>query len=271
MFPWMPYVLVPLLVWGGAWMVRRFLHRQRPEQPGTFKPQLVRPLILAMCWFFAPLVLAWVSTAIDLARLFFPRYVIVTAVAPLVVAGLGSALCPGRVSRGICVSGTLIVAIWQSGMIEQCRYDGRLVGSRNQDWRSAAARINSATQYARWPVFVSSGFLEADGLCSGDLLHDYCRSPLHTLYRVDRADPDLVPLPTTHPGRLSPECVQRAVAAGGAWFVVLGQEERIEQTQREVQQCFRAAEHPATLAERASFGNVAVLRIAVQTADGRKQ
>jgi hypothetical protein len=102
-------------------------------------------------------------------------------------------------------------------------------------------------------------------------LHDYCRSPLHTLYRVDRADPDLVPLPTTHPGRLSPECVQRAVAAGGAWFVVLGQEERIEQTQREVQQCFRAAEHPATLAERASFGNVAVLRIAVQTADGRKQ
>jgi hypothetical protein len=106
-----------------------------------------RPLfsaVVAVCWLFVPVMLAWVLTVADIARLFFLRYLVVSAIAPAVLTGLMLRLYPGRLSR---VAGSVAVAValaWHSGLVQQYALDGRVIGDRRQDWRGAVTSASAA-------------------------------------------------------------------------------------------------------------------------------
>jgi hypothetical protein len=81
-----------------------------------------------------------------------------------------------------------ILVIHSGGMIEQYRRDGRVIGDRNQDWRSAVRVLNDKASDPKTPVFVRSGLIEADRLhdSSDRRLREYCLLPVLGVYRIRR-------------------------------------------------------------------------------------
>ncbi|MCY2991078.1 MAG: glycosyltransferase family 39 protein [Planctomycetota bacterium] len=223
----------------------------------------LRNLILVLAWLFVPLLLAWGCTYFDIARLFFLRYVIGAAVAPIGFTCLCFAACPGRRSRLATAAAVTITVVWQGGMIDQFRYDGRILGDRNQDWRAAVAALNFHLRPLQLPVFVRSGLIEADALGTRPepWLREYCLLPVTGIYRVTGDSRDLTPLPTSRTGKLGEADRQRILAAGGAWFVVLGRPESVLRISQDLLSGW-GRRRPEI--RRESFGDVALLQLTLE-------
>jgi mannosyltransferase len=273
MFPLNWYVLLPAAIGGAAWGLQRFgrgpAHSRRPAGPGAAAAGAPwtdpRLLVLLASWLFVPLFLAWASTALDVARLFFPRYLQVMAVAPIVMAAFCCAACPGWHSRAVCGCAVLAAVIWDGGLIAQYRYDGRVVGARTQDWRSAVATINAAAPYARLPVLVRSGLIEADALRTSrdERLRQYCLLPVTGIYRLARTPDDLLPLPTSGAGQLRAEVRRQVDAAGGAWCLLAGTEPDVAGIERELLSGWGTPDRRPRIELRESFGDVTLLRLRI--------
>jgi mannosyltransferase len=181
-------------------------------------------------WLAIPLAIAWLTTWTDLARLFYPRYLVCV----LPGAGLFAGLCvfsiPWTWARGAVGVATVACALWNGGTMGRIVHDGRVLDPRGEDWRGAVSWLNEQTPQTQFPVLVASGLIEADALRQphDELLEDYCLLPVTSLYPlgVDRAD--MFPLPLHEPETLDQVVEMLVVHRGGVWLIVRGDRKRGE-------------------------------------------
>lgn len=266
-FPLHVYLLAPLAVLAASWAYRRVRGSRRAPAAGCRGPEM-RWFLLTLCWLLVPLTLAWSATALGSAPVFFRRYLIVTAVAPILWAALACAACPAGLWRGVCALLVVSAAVHQGGMIQQWRQDGRVVGDRNQDWRSAVAYVNEHAEAAS-PVFVRSGLIEAERWYASEdpLRREFCLLPVLGLYRLARSENVLFPLPISPPAVLSSEGRRRVLAGREAWCLVHGSERSLARFEASLRSAWPRAGVPLSSVHRRSFGDVAVLRIRTASGD----
>ena len=262
-----------LLPWSAAILfvlvdVDALLSKSVPQNSRTrFDAEL--PILFASAWLLVPLAIAWLSTMVDVARLFAARYVIVSAPAALLIAALVTRLPPWPHSRVSLALAMIGLALWSGGIVPQLRHDGRLIADRREDWRSAITWLNEQLPGRRLPVLVRSGLIESDELRSSHdpLLRDYCLLPVTSLYRLQARQSDLVPLPYSDAGRLEAEVRQLVRERGGMWLVNRASEESSARVERHLIASLqtagpRRASQRWRVVESRSFGNVQIRRIA---------
>jgi len=219
--------------------------------------------LLVLCWFSIPVLLAWVATKGEIARLFFPRYLVACAPAAMLLAAAAADLAQWR-SCKLAVGGlVLVVALWSSGVVELLR-EGHPMTSRGEDWRGCIEWLNRRLLDAPYPVLVASGYLEADTLQHPHekLLEDYCQAPVMSLYPLDADRGDIFPLSLREPGKLDQVAEMLAIHRGGAWLIVHGDE---------LSALHVAGEIVASLEEQAAAGSSASWRIPESRSFGRVQ
>jgi len=224
------------------------------------KSQHRRVLCFVLGWLLVPATIAWLATAADFTRLFFPRYLVTIAPAAILLAAICADLVPWRWSKMLIGALLVIAAVWSSGIIERLRYDGRVIGDRNEDWRGAVNWLNEQLPQLPYPVLVASGLIEADALRGAhhELLEDYCLFPVTSLYPIAAERVDLIPLPFRDPGRLENDVRQFVAPRGGAWLVVRGSERSAESLAAMRESGIGSRESGV---EQQSFGNVQVILI----------
>jgi uncharacterized membrane protein len=188
----------------------------------TLDPDDDIPSVFSLCWLLVPLLLALLLTITDTARLFFLRYLMVSAPAAIILAALAVRLIPWR---SIQITAALSVAIFAmlGPVIPLLATDT----TRHADWRSAIAHFNQQPDHDRYPVVLATQLIESDALrgSSDPALVAYCLFPVHSLYPI-AADPRVTfPLPLTNPGQLSPRLVDLVRSRGGVWLIVAGRED----------------------------------------------
>lgn len=117
-------------------------------------------LLLITIWLVIPLLAAFGVAYYDVARIFLRRYLIAFAIGPPLLMALLISRLPRCWLQGIVAAALLCLAIQQSGIIAQLRYDGRAVGDRNEDWRGAIAALNNSLKNEPLPVLISAGLIE---------------------------------------------------------------------------------------------------------------
>ncbi|MCI0357237.1 MAG: glycosyltransferase family 39 protein [Planctomycetaceae bacterium] len=229
------------------------------------------PSILFLCWLIIPLLLAWLLTATDTARLFFLRYLIVSAPAALILAVLSVRLIPWRGAQIAAAIAVALLALW-SPILPQFAKDRRLIADRHADWRSAIAHFNQQPDRDRYPLLLATQLIESDALRSqpNAALTTYCLSPVHSLYPID-ADPSLTfPLPRTNPGQLTPHVRDVVRSRGGAWLIVAGRADAADDAARHITAAVaeggqrsevRGQQERWQVVQRQSFGTLHVMLI----------
>jgi hypothetical protein len=229
-------------------------------------------LLLALCWLLVPLLLAWTLARTDLARLFFLRYLMVSAPAAIVLAVLAVRMIPWS---GVRVGGGLVLALaalW-TPVIPQFLADGRLIADRRADWRSAIAHFNEQPDRRRYPVLVASQLIESEALrgSTDPALAAYCLSPVHSLYPID-ADPAITfALPRSSPGQLAAPVRDLVASRGGAWLIMGGGADAADAAARDVMRCIQSGQSQVprgaenwSVIPHGSFGTVHVLQLRAQ-------
>jgi hypothetical protein len=221
------------------------------------------PWVLLVCCLIVPVMLAWLLTYLDVARLFFPRYLIASAAAPIVLAGLFIARLPNKWWRFAVAATVVLLSVGQGGLVGQAMRDGRLLADRNQNWRGAVQWLRTRPASDRLPIFVRTGYLEADRLrqLHTPLLKSYCLSPVTSLYDLSETDHELIPLPTTQAGQLADEQIEVVTSAGGAWLIINGSRESRAQVRQQFLARLRTTGQLVQLAEERNFGTIDALRV----------
>ncbi len=280
LFPLRIYLLIPLglcVFAGSCWVVRRVLRgrggaacdagpggelgRSCAAIGGRFGDRLAILLVVA-CWLWVPLLVAWCATVQDWARLFFLRYVVVSAAAAPLAAGLIWSLLPSRRWRLVCAGSLIVALIWQGGMIPNYVRERRVIGDRRQDWRGAVQRLQQQVPDSDGPVLVRSGLIEANRLrqITTPRLRDYCLLPVQGLYRLDVPPDRLHPLSTSGSCQLTEQQEEQLLAAGEAWFLLAGNARTVQRIQAAVTgELLRRGRQ--VHGERESFGHVTVLHL----------
>jgi mannosyltransferase len=224
-----------------------------------------RFLVLTTLWLVVPLFAAWLATTTDVARLFFPRYVAAALPASALLAGIGIQLINYRWLKLATGVTTVAIAVWSSGIIPQLQYDGRVIAARTEDWRGCVSWLNEQIATDGLPVFVYSGYIEADELVEphDPILDEYCLSPVNSLYPLDLAPSDMFPLPRTKPGRLPQPGEMLALHRGGCWLVVRGSKDLSQTVATQLKQALQgsAANSNWQIKETRSFGTVQAIEI----------
>jgi hypothetical protein len=261
-FPLHVYLLAPLAVLGASLMSER-IRWSRASAAGSGCRD-VRWFLLALCWLLVPLTVAWVATVQGYAPLFFRRYLIVTAVAPMLWAALCYAACSAGIWRGVCALVVVSAVVYHGGMVRQWRQDGRVVGDRNQDWRSAVTYVNGHADDGT-PVFVRSGLIEAEHWYASEdpLRREFCLLPVRGLYRLERPLDQLFPLPVRPAAVLSAAACRRVLAFRNAWCLVQGSEASLARFEASLPPAWQRAGVPVISLQRRAFGNVSVFQVHV--------
>jgi mannosyltransferase len=224
-FDWWWYAwALPLIA---ASLGARFLLRRTNDETDSSCNGRSWFLALVVCWLLVPASIAWMTTQLDIARIFFPRYLVVCAPAAVLLMAAVIDFAP-RIWFKAFIALTLIgIAIWLGGVIDQARHSGRLIGDRTENWRDAIAWLNEQLPVRHYPVLVASGLIEADALREEHplLLDDYCLAPVTSLYPLAAHRADLIPLPYRDPGRLESAARNTVVNRRGVWLVVRGSKE----------------------------------------------
>jgi mannosyltransferase len=213
------------------------------------------------CWFVVPLSLAWLSTYGELAALWMIRYLVAALVGMLLFCGLLLAAVRAPRLRLIVGSGVVAASILTSGMVEQYRCDGRLLGDRQEDWRGAIDWLNTESHPTELPVLLMPGLLEDAMLRRNvdDVWREYCCFPVRGLYPFQG---DIVePLPTTS-RRPVPESARDLMRqAGGAWLVVRTRPSRVGRYLEMLERSFDDTLDVVQLVRMRSFGNLVVAQL----------
>lgn len=263
--------LVFVLVDPDAFLRSAWLSWRQPAARQSLRLEL--PLLAAVLWFFVPLAIAWVATATDIARLFFPRYLLVSAPAAMLLAALCTRLPRRPAARQLLGVAVVGLAILLSGIIPQWRRDGRVIDDRREDWRSAIRWLDARRIDQPLPVHVAPAIIEAEELRRphAPLLDDYCLYPVSTaLYRlhIDRAD--MHPLPYRKAGQLDRATSLRVIERRGTWLVIRGSTSSAKKTLNDAVSSLRSQQVGESkawqIAEQRSFGKVHIIRL-VLTSD----
>jgi hypothetical protein len=250
------YVGLPLAIVGFV-VALRWYRERRP----WIQSMNGRAVLLTLCWLFVPLLIAWALTQTDQARLFFPRYVIATAAAPI---ALVTSLCPTHTTRVVSAAAVLAVAIVNIGPLPQWFQDGRVVQHSEEDWRAAVMAANNAPR-RKLPLFVYSGLIEADGLRDDPppLLEEFCLLPIAGPYRFDRTGRRVVPLPFSRAWSLTADQWQLILESRGALFLIRGPEDFVGSFLDQLVGGVPDSSAKVTVASQQSFGHLALVRIVV--------
>jgi mannosyltransferase len=220
-FPLGVWIGVPLIAWALDARLRHAAVARGVPPPAT-------ALLAGIAWIAVPLVAAWIATATDVGRLFFARYLLAAAAGGMVTGAVVFDHCRTALMRTACAAA---LAAWCLAALapQFGRHVNPLPGEARtplsgEDWRGAVAYLDRAYAERPRPVFVRSGFIEADALRDAHPpgLHDFCLLPVRSLYPLKVPEENLIPLPTTNTGRLAPADARRLAEAGGAWLVLRG-------------------------------------------------
>jgi hypothetical protein len=218
-------------------------------------------------WFSFPSAVAWVTTEADVARLFFPRYLIAVQPAAALLGAWCIGLAPWRWSRMLVGCLLVGVAVLLSGIVERAVSGVPVVEPRGEDWRGAIAWLNDERSKRPLPVIVSSGLIEETELSedSGVRLWEYCLYPVDSLYPLEAHPDEMAPLALNALGGLSQNVEMLMVHRGGAWLVVRGEDAAGKQVAEAVIAHLRgsSAENSSEwrMRQERSFGRVQVLRL----------
>ncbi len=191
-----------------------------PPDPRALEQRRLRRLLLAtLVWALTPLLVAAAFTAVDAARLLLYRYLISSATAVPVLAGVLCGLCPARAGRATAAAATVLalLAVTAPDYAAQFRRDGRLLGDRSEDWRSATAFINAHDDGL--PAFIHAGLIEAEAYAASPdpRRRQFCLLPVLSLYRLTPPERKLLPLAAP---RLASAQWDVVSAHGGAWVML---------------------------------------------------
>ena len=240
LFDWWPPAVGVGFIAAAALTDRSPARRAPADTPGD--PNNTAFLALVSCWLLVPTLCAWMATRFDVARLFFPRYLMVAQPAALAAAALCPDLAPWRRSK-IALSLLIVsAALATGGVADRLIHEGRVSAPRGEDWRGAVGWLNEQPEKTQFPVLVYSGLIEANALREphDPLLEDYCLLPVASLYPLDLEPADMIPLPVHEPGRLDQTAELLVVHRGGAWLIVRGGREAGQKIATEIIKIGRA-------------------------------
>ncbi len=225
--------------------------------------------LLALCWLLVPLLLAWILSTSGIARLFFARYLMVSAPAAIILAVLAVRLIPWRLAR-IAAATAIALAALYTPVIPRLAQGSRPIANRQGDWRSAVAYFNAQSGRDRLPVLVATQLIESEALRGSfdPALVEFCLYPIHSLYPI-AADPAFtIPLPRTSPGQLAPSVRDLLASRGGAWLIFAGSDSAANDAAREIVQSVQGPkskvqgrEQNTSVAQRRSFGTVHMIHL----------
>ena len=99
---------------------------------------------LVLSWMVTPALITWLATEGNVARLFWPRYLLATAVAPMVLGSLSLTVVRHRWIRVMLGFVIIAYSIGSEPDYQVLFRSGQLPASRNQDWRGAAKILTQA-------------------------------------------------------------------------------------------------------------------------------
>lgn len=254
------YLVLPLL-WLGLVAVLRLSLRCKP----TVAPLDARLLVLIASWLVVPVAVAWLATYFDVAHLFMYRYLVVSALAAIMVPGICCAIVPGRTWPTVAAIGIFAAAVFTNDMVRQAVETHRIASQRNEDWRGAVERINEAPSSPSLPVLICPGLLEADLLDDNPdpLLREYCLLPVTGIYRIEEPDRLLIPLPNSdlERWRLNDAQRRRLMEERGAWLIIRAPDSYVDRIIGAILYGLDASGVASREIDRQSFGAVTVVRL----------
>ena len=214
------------------------------------------------CWWLVPLFVAWIATRLDLARIFFPRYLVGVAAAPIVLGTLGTYLISPRSLRVACAVGLVMVALVSDGYVA-----GLLQGNprplRHENWRALVATLREQPSTDAPLLLLRSGLIEADGLVSRELsaaesrqLRAYCQYAFRGIYPLDPAEWIVEPLANQAPMGITPSIRNHAVREGQVWLAIRTARRRIPEVTAGILNELIGPDGTWRVERQWSFGNV---------------
>lgn len=252
------YFALPLIVW---LVVAAVLVVRGSE----FDLRTTGPL-LTMTFFVAtvPSALAWLITNLDVARIFFIRYVVSSTPSAILFSSALGAMLSNRTARVVFSTVLILFNCCYAGTASYLWNLGKNDRHSNENWRAAVNYVNNSANEKHLPVFLRSGLIEADGLTERPTreLNDYCLLPITSIYRL-QCPRYLLPLPNTNAGRLKDTQASLIAASKGAWFIIRG---RSETTRNVVDRVYRSLDEFGIASARlesttTSFGNINVVSL----------
>jgi mannosyltransferase len=210
-------IALPAILASVATLPRVLLKRR----PFANTPQ-AGAVIIALTWLFVPGLAIVLLKRYGWANLIHLRYIIVTAVAPMVFAALICALAVGRRAQGLITVTIILAALFTSPWLASVMRGEPAIPDRNEDWQAAVEMINDSEASKDEPVFVCSGLVEDGFLAESDNsdFHEYCLFAVSGVYSIERSSREVYAIPTSLYPRLNADHTQEVVSAGGAWLVV---------------------------------------------------
>ena len=207
MFPWTPAII----------SFAALLVRSEDREP------TLRPVLGWLSWMNASSLLFGAFVALlGIAPLFFRRYLLGAEWPLLMLPGLVLSWSRRslRYFLAIVVLGSIV---WESKLIapELWRH-GRLAHFRSAAWSEAIDSIRGIDPQGDLPLFVASGFIESRQLTenSSELLREYCRLPIATLYRTPHSLSKIEPISSVIPRSPPQSWVEEIItSSGGIWLV----------------------------------------------------
>lgn len=220
MLPWAVSALTAAAIVAGWRRVRG-----QPTHDSEAGPSAVSMTIF---WLLVPVLIAWLATATDAARLLSPRYLAASASAAVALLALALHTVPDRRLRGIAIAAVAVIGTATSPVVRGLVVSGKALDWRTDDWRGAVSYFNSHPQHGQGMVLLRSLLIESEALSttpSDGRLVDYSLYPLTSLYPIDAARARLLPVPRTDPGHLRPDALASVGARPIAWLIFGGREE----------------------------------------------
>lgn len=200
------------------------------KRPFANKPQAFAAII-ALTWLLVPGLAIVMLKRYGWANLVHLRYIVVTAVAPMVFAALICALAVGRRAQSLITVTIILAAAFTSPWLASMMRGEPAIPDRHEDWKAAVEMINESEASKDEPVFVCSGLVEDGLLAESDdrEFHEYCLCPVSSIYSIERSSREVYAIPTSLYPRLNSDHVQQIVSEGGAWLIVRAHAGPIEQ------------------------------------------
>lgn len=188
----------------------------------------IRRLVLLLAVVIVPIAIGWVTTATDIAALFFGRYLISSeSLIPLLFAATAVLIPPPWWRRGAILLGLGIALAW--------RTPAYLGPMRGEDWRTVvhAASAELKANEATTDVLISAGLIESDilrlDLDDLDLWETYARLPVESIYALPSHEGQSFGLTYTDPGQATPSYLANSNADSRVFLIIRGSESYTDQ------------------------------------------
>jgi hypothetical protein len=187
------------------------------------------------------------------------RYFVASLVAAMVLAGLVTSKFPTALMRYLAALALMVTAIHFSGIVAQWRYDGRIVGDRNEDWPAAVAWMLEELPDVGDSVVLCPGLIEDLELAESDDPHlvDYCLFPLNGIYRLRKKE--LIPLPTTRRLEVPADLGRQLSQLSAMGVIVRARPETVAIIQEKLLAAFRGGRSEKIRVEQRQWGFLSAL------------